>query len=196
LTEVDVNGAYQAQCGPNNLFDVYLVVLEHLRFLLEPSVEAKAAGCTPITMHAVYMESGPPKKVVELLPSEDITGLDIYGFTEQHGSMVSFGSHTFGTMRTAFNTAAAGAVGQAGRNYNIISNNCGDFLANVLERIGHISSPSEAKLIAELFLFADTDGFVGEVHASLMGTNMESWSDKEVMEWLVEQRLSKMYHTV
>ena len=55
-----------------------------------------------------------------------------------------------------------------------------------------MATPLETKVIAELLLYIASD-FLANVREELVGTEKESWTDEEVMIWIVEQRLGPLY---
>ena len=142
-------------------------------------------------MHSSMKDDAMVKELIEL-PHSGLETLDDFGFTKGHGTMISFGSYKLESILDAWNAAEVAAPGESEEEYHYVFNNCGDLLTSFLVNIGHKSHPHEAKAIADMLLYI-APNYVASVREAIEGTEMESWTDEEVLFWIVEQRLGHLY---
>ena len=181
-----INNEVFAKCMQYD-YIVNLVVLEHLYFFFQATPDAVEAGCDSLLVHT----AGGMQKQAFVVPTNSLAGLDEHGYRTEHG-VVDFGAYPLHDILSAYDDASPFADGEEDETYDYIYNNCGDLLANFLLNLGHTSNPRETMMIADLGVFVAPD-FVASVRESVKGTIRETWSDRDIMYWIVEMRLAPMY---
>ena len=170
-------------------YNIDLIVDGHLVMALLPSTDATAAGCKSYLMHSNFIKETDimEKELIEFDEPKAI--FDTLSGT--HDSLIPFGSYPLEEIIQSFTYSSVNAIGHDDDKYNIVWNNCGDFLATFLQNLGHRTSKAEMMAIASNLVLASPE-LVDKVRAEVKGTTVEHLSDLELMSMVVEMRMSSM----
>ena len=75
--------------------------------------------------------------------------------------------------------------------FDIVENNCGDFLAHFLEHLGHETSEQEMMVITDSLIYANPD-LADTMREKVRGTVAEDLSDHELVLSVVKNKMKHM----
>jgi hypothetical protein len=175
--------AYKAKCGDFD-YDLSLHIDAHLVLIAEPEEEAVAAGCGALAFHAIPSGNLGNVKEVFMLDVAAEAKITAEGIIKVH-------THEFNLIAQAYDEADANAVGM--NTYDIVDNNCGEFVKNFASILGLHSTPEDTKFIARRLLEHFEPEHVAKIrNHSNLGQD-EDVFDMELVERLVETHTSEFY---
>eukprot|EP00548_Thalassiothrix_antarctica_P020494 CAMPEP_0194195000 /NCGR_PEP_ID=MMETSP0154-20130528/75888_1 /TAXON_ID=1049557 /ORGANISM="Thalassiothrix antarctica, Strain L6-D1" /LENGTH=254 /DNA_ID=CAMNT_0038919481 /DNA_START=323 /DNA_END=1087 /DNA_ORIENTATION=- len=195
-------------------YEVDLLIDAHLVIALVPTNEADEAGCKPFLIHANSIDNKMHKQVIEvdtkevlyegLIDSEEhLLPLGHYLFDEvvhsfnkaavdayDHDDTFDIVENNCGDFLHSFNKAAVDAYDHDDT-FDIVENNCGDFLAHFLEHLGHETNENEMEVITSGLLYANPD-LANMMREKVVGTLVDELSDHNLVFSVVKQKMGKM----
>ena len=177
----------------NHDYHINLVVDGHLKMLLLPeSINGTTApGCQSYIVHAKYNSETDlmEKEVLEFDSDSSSSIFDALSTTRN--TLVPFGSYPLKKAARAFRKADVNSNGLDNEKYDIITNNCGDFLASFLKNIGHKTSTAEMTAIASNLILASPE-VVTKMRVAVTGTRAEHLSDLDLVLMVVQREMASM----
>ena len=169
-------------------YDVDLLIDSHLVMALVPSKEAEDAGCKSFLMHAKYNNktNSMDKEVVEVESSEII----FQGILEAREHFLPLDNYPFKELSDAFDKATVNADGHDD-SFDIVQNNCGDFLAHFLHLLGHKTDEEEMMAITSGLILANPD-LPKSMREKVVGTLAENLSDQDLVFSVVKNKMHPM----
>lgn len=169
-------------------YDVLLLIDSHLVMALVPSKEAEHSGCKPFLFHAKFDEETKTmnKEVIEV----DSTDIVFEGVLETGEHFLSLDKFPLNELTYAFDEAAINAEGHDD-SFDIVENNCGDFLAHFLQIIGHKTSDDEMMAITSGLILANPE-LPNSMREKVVGTSAEALSDRHLVFSVVKNKMSAM----
>ena len=136
----------------NELYDIDLIIeKDSVAIMLEPTQNATQLGCKYHWLDATIDHNG-------VLTKESFKLNDIFQLHDQlsevHGTIMTMGKFRLGSVKNAYESASVCAAGHDGEGFDLLSNNLGDFIANVFLILGHKSSHIETMLIASALMLS------------------------------------------
>lgn len=194
LTEEEVD-ARLGVCGEfmHNL-DL-AITSQHLLFYIQPSAEAEEVGCLPMAIHSSF-ENGNTKQV---LGFTSISALEDIGFTTEHGVILDMSSFTLENIMEAYRMASAVPEGvDEHAAYDVIDNNCGGFLVNMLNNVNYQYPDGFTGLLASILYYQGGSDFADSIREaanqgpkSKFNKKLKKLDDTELIKWVVEHTIQK-----
>jgi len=167
-------------------YEVELLIDAHLVIALVPTNEADEAGCKPFLIHANSIDNKMHKQVIEV-DTKEVLYEGLIG-SEEH--LLPLGHYSFDEVVHSFNKAAVDAYDHDDT-FDIVENNCGDFLAHFLEHLGHETNENEMEVITSGLIYANPD-LANMMREKVVGTLADELSDHNLVFSVVKQKMKKM----
>jgi len=167
-------------------YEVTLLIDAHLAMALVPTTEADEAGCKPFLIHAHSIDSKMHKQVIEVDTKEAL----YEGLIDSEEHLLPLGHYSFDEVVHSFNKAAVDAYDHDDT-FNIVENNCGDFLAHFLEHLGHETNENEMEVITSGLIYANPD-LANMMRKKVVGTLVDELSDHALVFSVVKHKMANM----
>ena len=184
---VDTCGAYD--------YDSFLFVDTHLYAVAAPKEKATAAGCPFVVVHAILEDHNGAAARKELMVWEDREeGQALF----PEDDSILMGTYQFSDLIRAYDETDPSVDGAY---YDIVSNNCGNFMVNLGSKLDVKINAGLTTEVARRLLKQSGKAFVEKIRSNVnyyslfQGRHLRSdqATDEEVMELLVEAHASKLY---
>jgi len=169
-------------------YDVDLIIDGHLVMALVPTTDASEAGCKPYMMHANVTDDKMRKEIVEVHSREIL----YEGLIDAGEQLLPLGKYPLIELVDSFEKAAVDAYGHDDT-FDIVENNCGDFLAHFLQHLGHETSQQEMMLITTGLIYANPD-LPSMMREKVVGTLAEDLADHDLVFSVVKNKMKSMLH--
>ena len=167
-------------------YEVDLLIDAHLVIALVPTTEADEAGCKPFLIHANSIDNKMHKQVIEV----DTKKVLYEGLIHSEEHLLPLGHYSFDEVVGSFNKAAVDAYDHDDT-FDIVENNCGDFLAHFLEHLGHETNENEMEVITTGLIYANPD-LANMMRERVVGTLVDELSDHDLVFSVVKHKMGKM----
>lgn len=169
-------------------YEVDLILDAHLVMALVPTIEADEAGCKPYLMHANVTDDKMQKEIIEVESKATLFD-SLFDAEEQ---ILPLGKYSLNELVDSFENAAVDAYDHD-ETFDIVENNCGDFLAHFLEHLGHETSEQEMMVIATGLIYTNPD-LPTMMREKVIGTLAEDLSDQDLVFSVVKNKMRSMLH--
>ena len=195
LTESEVE-ARLVDCGEYMHNLDLAITSQHLLFIIQPSAQAEGEGCLPMAIHATFRE-GNTKQVLGF-PS--ISALEDIGFTTEHGVILDMSSFTLENIMEAYRMASAVPEGvDEHAAYDVIDNNCGGFLVNMLNNLNYQYPDGFAGLLASILYYQGGSEFADSIREAAeqipknkkFKKKLDKLDDTELIKWVVDYTIER-----
>jgi len=167
-------------------YEVNLLLDTHLVMAVVPTTEADEAGCKPFLIHANSIDNKMHKQVIEVDTKEVL--YEVLINSEEH--LLPLGHYSFDEVVHSFNKAAVNAYDHDDA-FDIVENNCGDFLAHFLEHLGHETNDNEMEVITSGLIYANPD-LANMMREKVVGTLVDELSDHALVFSVVKHKMTNM----
>lgn len=171
-------------------YHVDLLIDSHLIMALFPTNQTSGeAECKPYIIHANVTDNMMEKQVFEVDSTETLYE-SIVNAGEQ---ILPLGQYSLIEMVGAFDKAAVDAADHD--TFDIVENNCGDFLAHFLEHLGHETNELEMEVITSGLILANPE-LPNMMREKVVGTLAEDLSDHDLVFSVVKNKMKSMLREV
>jgi hypothetical protein len=168
-------------------YNVDLLIDSHLAMALIPTNHE--AECKPFIIHANVTDDIMEKQVIEVNSTETL----YEGIVNAGEQILALGQYSLIEMVGAFDKAAVDAAGKD--SFDIVENNCGDFLAHFLEHLGHETNEFEMEVITSGLMLANPE-LPNMMREKVVGTPAEDFSDHDLVFSVVKNKMKSMLREV
>jgi hypothetical protein len=172
-------------------YHVDLLIDSHLIMVLVPPSNQTSgeAECKPYIIHANATDNIMEKQVIEVNSTETL-----YESMLNAGEQIlPLGQYSLIEMVGAFDKAAVDAADHD--TFDIVENNCGDFLAHFLEHLGHETNEFEMEAITSGLILANPE-LPNMMREKVVGTLAEDLSDHDLVFSVVKNKMKSMLREV
>ena len=179
----DVDWAkYNEQCSTFD-YDVYVHVNSHIAAVAMPNLKAEEAGCPPLAIHA-----HPDPNSTTMAMKKEVVALPWYSGTQTTRQFLDENAFSIAIGVPFVEIAAAFDNVILTPQFDLLSNNCGDFMKSFCSNLGVKLTPEFTSYVAKALMVHMGENLLSKMHA-----NGYEGEGEALLYQLVESRTVELY---